>query len=96
MKRRQYKKLWNRYVYSFTDRERIKAYAYRGVDENGWLIVLGFTCKPKQKGCNSYGIKYIAEMLHYHKDSAYKMFTPIHAHYADKYYKRRINNGTGR
>jgi hypothetical protein len=88
MKKRQYKKLLDRKLNFFIDHERIKAYTYRGVDKNGWLVVLGFTCKPKQEGCTSYVIKYIAEMLHFHGNSAYEMFRPINTHYADKYYKK--------
>ncbi len=87
MKKRQYKKLYRK-LYPFTDHKR--AYTYRGVDENGWLVVLGFTCKPKQEGCNSYGIKYIAEMLHFHGNSAYEMFSPINTRYAEKYYKKLV------
>lgn len=88
MKKRQYKKYLKKYF--FIDHERVKAYTYRGVDENGWLVVLGFTCKPRQQGCNSYGIKYIAEMLHFHGNSAYNMFRPINIHYANKYYNNNI------
>jgi hypothetical protein len=89
MKRRQSKKIWNRELYSFTpDHERIRAYTYRGVDENGCLVVLGFTCKPKQEGCMSYGIKYIAEMLHFHGSSTYRMLSPINTKYATKHYKK--------
>jgi hypothetical protein len=91
MNRRQYKKLLYRKLYSFTDHERIKAYTYRGVDENGYLVVLGFTCKPKQEGCHPYGIKYIAEMLHFHENRAYKMFSPINTHYANKYFNTNSN-----
>ena len=89
MKRRQSKKIWNRELYSFTpDHERIRAYTYRGVDENGYLVVLGFTCKPKQEGCMSYGIKYISEMLHFHGSSTYRMLSPINTKYATKHYKK--------
>lgn len=89
MNKRQCKKYLKRKLYPFTDHERIKAYTYRGVDENGCLVVLGFTCKPKQEGCTSYGIKYIAEMLHFHGNSAYEMFRPINTRYADKYYNKK-------
>ncbi len=89
MKRRQYKKLLIRKLYSFSpDHERIRVYTYRGVDENGYLVVLGFTCKPKQEGCMSYGIKYISEMLHFHGNSTYIMLSPINTKYATKYYKK--------
>ena len=85
MKKRQYKKLLRK-LYPFTDHKRL--YTYRGVDENGCLVVLGFTCKPKQEGCTSYGIKYIAEMLHFHGSCTYKMLSPINIKYATKHYKK--------
>ena len=89
MKRRQYKKIWDRELYSFTpDHERIRAYTYRGVDENGYLVVLGFTSKPKQEGCMSYGIKYIGEMKMFYGSNTYKMLSPINTKYADKHYKK--------
>jgi hypothetical protein len=88
MKKRQYKKLLDRKLNFFIDHERIKVYTYRGVDENGYLVVLGFTCKPKQEGCKSYGIKYIAEMLHFHRSGTYRMLSPINTKYATKHYKK--------
>lgn len=88
MNKRQYKKLLRKLY----PHEKIKAYTYRGVDKNGWLVVLGFTCKPKQEGGTSYGIKYIAEMLHFHGNSAYKMFSQINTHYANKYYNKKLFN----
>lgn len=84
MKRRQSIKLWNRY----TGNERRRVYTYRGVDENGYLVILGFTCKPKQEGCMSYGIKYISEMLHFYGNSTYRMPSPINTKYATKHYKK--------
>ena len=88
MNKRQYKKILKRKLYSSTDHERIKVYTYRGVDENWCLVVLGFTCKPKQEGCTSYGIKYIAEMLHFHGSCTYRMLSPINIKYATKHYKK--------
>ena len=89
MKRRIYKKIWNRELYSFTpDHERIRVYTYRGVDENGYLVVLGFTSKPKQEGCMSYGFRYIEEMKMFYGNSTYKMLSPINTKYATKHYKK--------
>lgn len=86
MKRIQYKKLLRKLYHQ----EKIKVYTYRGVNENGVLCVLGFTLKPKQEGCVSYGVKYIAEMLRFYGKSAYEMFSPINTHYANKYYNKKI------
>ncbi len=89
MNKRQCKKIWNRELYPFKpDHERIRVYTYRGVDENGCLVVLGFTCKPKQVGCTSYEIKYISEMLYFHGSSTYRMLSPINTKYATKQYKK--------
>jgi hypothetical protein len=89
MNKRQYLKRLKKALLKYRKHKGKKFYTCRGVDENGCLVVLGFTCKPKQEGCNSYVIKYIEDMLHFHGNSAYEMFRPINTRYADKYYNKK-------
>ena len=88
MNKRQYLKRLKKALLKYRKHKGKKFYTFRGVDENGCLVVLGFTCKPKQEGCTSYVITYIAEMLHFHGNSAYKMLRPINTKYATKHYKK--------
>lgn len=88
MNKRQYLKRLKKALLKYRKHKGEKFYTFRGVDENGYLVILGFTFKPKQEGCDSYGIKYISDMLYFHGSSTYRMLSPINTKYATKHYKK--------
>jgi hypothetical protein len=74
MNNRQFNKHLKRSLYHKGELKGKRYYTYRGVNESGVYICLGFTSKPKQKSCVCYHYAYITDTRYYAKSRANAMF----------------------